>query len=186
MTDEAYVGDSLIIAAAGLARTAHAGQVRRWSGAPYIRHPARVAGRTTLLPWANPVLVAVAWLHDVAEDTDVGLEDIRARLRSDAVVDGVAWLTDQFTKELHPSLNRRERKKRELDRLSQAPIHLRAVKLLDRIDNLGEQDPTDDFARTYVVESEALGLRLGSDLPDLLGELMGEVARLRSLAGGGR
>lgn len=57
--------DPLVVAARLLATQAHAGQVDK-AGRDYIDHPARVASR--LLETNDPVLIAVAWLHDVLED----------------------------------------------------------------------------------------------------------------------
>lgn len=61
--------------AKNIAERAHAGQVDK-QGEPYIGHPARVAGR--LIDNKQPEwLVAVAWLHDVLEDTDIRLPSLR-------------------------------------------------------------------------------------------------------------
>jgi len=54
-----------------VARAAHVGQVDK-AGKPYITHPARVAGRVR----GNAELEAVAWLHDVVEDTPITLSDL--------------------------------------------------------------------------------------------------------------
>lgn len=82
------IGPQLVEAAEALARAAHDGQVDK-AGAPYAAHPARVAARVA----ADPVAAAVAWLHDVVEDTGVDI----ARLRRDgfpaAVLDAVLLLT---------------------------------------------------------------------------------------------
>ncbi len=61
------------IEAEALARRAHEGQTDK-SGRPYIGHPARVAARVH----GDELLEAVAWLHDVVEDTDVTLADLEA------------------------------------------------------------------------------------------------------------
>lgn len=54
-----------------IAYDAHHGQKDR-SGVPYIFHPARVAASFT-----NEAEACVAWLHDVVEDTDLTIQDIR-------------------------------------------------------------------------------------------------------------
>lgn len=54
-----------------IAQRAHAGQ-RDKNGAPYIAHPERVAARVA----GDDTLEAIAWLHDVVEDTDVSLADL--------------------------------------------------------------------------------------------------------------
>lgn len=60
--------------AEAMARTAHAGQVDK-AGQPYITHPARVANRVA----GDEHAVAVAWLHDVVEDTPVTLTELAAQ-----------------------------------------------------------------------------------------------------------
>ncbi|MGW0021948.1 HD domain-containing protein [Rhodococcus sp. NPDC003382] len=62
---------SITRAAQRIATVAHAGQVDR-AGRPYITHPARVAARVA----GDDHAVAVAWLHDVVEDTTVTLADL--------------------------------------------------------------------------------------------------------------
>ena len=73
--------------ARAIAEKAHAGQVDR-CGAPYIDHPAHVASRVQ-----GDAAKAVAWLHDVVEDTDVTLDDLREAGLSEEVVAGVAAMT---------------------------------------------------------------------------------------------
>lgn len=75
--------DRINTRAEAIARAAHSGQVDK-SGQPYIEHPARVAARVQ----GDELLEAIAWLHDVIEDTDVQLADLRAEF-PDAVVDAV-------------------------------------------------------------------------------------------------
>ena len=53
--------------AAAIATKAHKGQTR-WGGEPYITHPARVA-RSLIKDGFDEEYIAVAWLHDVIEDT---------------------------------------------------------------------------------------------------------------------
>lgn len=59
-----------------IAETAHAGQDDK-SGTAYISHPHRVATRLTAQR-AGEEAVALAWLHDVVEDTSLTLEDVAA------------------------------------------------------------------------------------------------------------
>ena len=70
-----------------LAYDAHHGQLDR-SGVPYIFHPARVASGFT-----NEAEACVAWLHDVVEDTDVSLEDIRLAGFGCVICDALRLLT---------------------------------------------------------------------------------------------
>lgn len=74
--------------AEALARAAHEGQVDK-SGAPYATHPERVAARVS----EDDELVAIAWLHDVVEDTPITLDDLRGREFPESVVAAVDALT---------------------------------------------------------------------------------------------
>lgn len=183
------VGESLILAASRLANELHRGQVREVTGDPYIRHPARVASRVSLFTIeeygldADEELVAAAWLHDSREDTPITYEEILKRFGK-RVADTVEGLTNQFTSKKHPDMKRAVRKARELERLEAQPIHVRAIKLVDRHDNLRDIDATKDFAQVYAGESDPL-IRLGrqsfvkADLPRLADELYVELKSLR-------
>lgn len=84
---------NVIARAAQVARYAHAGQVDK-SGSDYVSHPERVAGNVrTLYPDASDEAVAVAWLHDVAEDTDVDCAELLRIGFSETVVTGVDAMT---------------------------------------------------------------------------------------------
>ena len=76
-----------------LAAEAHKEQ-RRKTGEPYIIHPIAVARIVAeeLELGANPVIAA--FLHDVVEDTDYTIEDIRERFGED-----VAFLVGVVTKQ---------------------------------------------------------------------------------------
>ena len=81
MIEEAYL----------LAKKQHEGQTRR-SGEPYIQHPIEVAYICAQLQ-AGPATIASALLHDVVEDTDITIEDIRSKFG-----DEVAKIVDSLTK----------------------------------------------------------------------------------------
>ena len=70
-----------------LARTAHAGQVDKL-GAPYLYHPLAVMQRVS---GTDAKIVAV--LHDVVEDTEVTLNDLRSRGFSEEIVEAVDAVT---------------------------------------------------------------------------------------------
>ncbi len=161
----------MIIDAARFAKQCHAGQVRKYSGRPYITHPIRVAGRVATHPLATEPLVAAAFLHDVVEDCDVPLSAIETRF-GPTVVSYVDQLTNPTWEDGIP---RSERKRRDRDRIATISNECKMVKLIDRIDNLHEIDLTSDFARLYANESLLLlEVLLGID-----GELESE---LRSIA----
>ncbi len=82
---------TLIERAYTLAEAAHKNQ-QRSSGEPYITHPLAVAGILAETKLDAPT-IAAALLHDVAEDTQVTLDDIRAQFGAE-----IASLVDAVTK----------------------------------------------------------------------------------------
>lgn len=74
-----------------LASTQHKDQRRR-SGEPYIQHPIEVAYICAQLQ-SGPATIAAALLHDVVEDTDTTIDEIKDRFG-----DEVAKIVDSLTK----------------------------------------------------------------------------------------
>ncbi|MBD5240350.1 MAG: bifunctional (p)ppGpp synthetase/guanosine-3',5'-bis(diphosphate) 3'-pyrophosphohydrolase [Bacteroidales bacterium] len=74
------------------AKNAHAG-VRRRSGEPYILHPIAVARIASQEIGLGSTSICAALLHDVVEDTDYTVEDIRAQFG-----DKIAQLVEGLTK----------------------------------------------------------------------------------------
>lgn len=70
---------------------AHKDQVDK-GGIPYVYHPFHVAEQMT-----TEETVAVALLHDVIEDTNLTLDDIRAQGFPDNVIEALALLTHDDT-----------------------------------------------------------------------------------------
>ena len=75
------------------AHEVHEGQTRK-SGEPYVDHPVSAAAYLAELSLDSTTIIA-ALLHDVVEDTDTSVDDIRARFGEDVarLVDGVTKLT---------------------------------------------------------------------------------------------
>ena len=73
--------------ARAIAEKAHADQVDK-AGAPYIGHPAHVAASVE-----GDKAKAVAWLHDVVEDTSTTFDDLRAAGVDDEVLVALELLT---------------------------------------------------------------------------------------------
>ena len=73
-----------------IAAKAHAGQVDK-GGNPYIMHPLRVM--VIFCGDSDETTKICAVLHDVVEDTDVTLEDLRAEGFSDEVITALDCLT---------------------------------------------------------------------------------------------
>lgn len=121
-----------IRAAFELAREAHAPQKRK-TGEPYIFHPIAVANIAAeeLMLGANPVIAC--FLHDVVEDTDYTIDDIRERFGED-----VAFLVRVVTKKpTHDyELSKQLDNYRQLLNSMQYDIRAILVKLADRLHNM--------------------------------------------------
>lgn len=145
----------LIYRAIQFAKDAHKSQVRKYNGRPYIEHPMRVAGIVSILDEANVNMICSAWLHDVVEDCNVKSDIIFYRFNP-YVERIVLDLSNEYTKKKYPNLKRNERKRRECERLSYIVKPAKIIKLADRIDNLRDIPPGEQFKIKYVEESKLL------------------------------
>lgn len=73
--------------AQSIAAAAHKGQVDK-AGKPYIEHPAHVAASVQ-----GDAAKAVAWLHDVVEDTPLTFADLREKGVAPEVIEALKLLT---------------------------------------------------------------------------------------------
>ena len=87
----------LIYKAFEFANNAHAG-VKRKSGEPYIIHPIAVAKIVSSEIGLGKTSIIASFLHDVVEDTDYTLEDIKNLFGEKVVkiVDGLTKLTGEM------------------------------------------------------------------------------------------
>lgn len=133
LDDEKQYDLSKIISAYEFAAKAHANQVRS-SGEPYITHPLAVSFILLELGMDTDTICA-AMLHDVVEDTDITLEEIKKGFGQDVamLVDGVTKLgkIPLFTKEEQQAENVRK----ILLAMSQ-DIRVIIIKLCDRLHNM--------------------------------------------------
>lgn len=171
---------SLLIKASLLAAQAHRGQVRKGDrGIPYFTHLASVAQRVASLPGATEEMVAVAFLHDILEDTDFTYPDLVREFPS-PIPEYVQLLT-QVRKT--PGVNRAGREKINCERLAQAPVEVRRIKLCDRIDNLQEPgNLTPDFLLVFLEESKRLAEALRGSDAALEAELQAAIASAEAFA----
>ena len=133
---EAYLAPeqvSFVRKAYELAFEAHKAQVRK-SGEPYIIHPIGVVGILASLQMDDKTLAA-AFLHDVVEDTDYTLDDIKERF---GVV--VANLVDGVTKlgkiEYISKEDRQIENYRKMFLAMARDIRVVLIKLADRLHNM--------------------------------------------------
>ena len=119
---------------------AHRNQKRKYTGNPYTDHLAEVAGITASVILDEHV-IAIAWLHDVIEDIDIGENDLSIEF-GPMVSSGVAWLSDL------EKGNRKERKELSRIRLSNSPPYIQTIKCADLISNTSSIVEHDhDFAK---------------------------------------
>lgn len=152
----------------------HGDQQRKYSGERYIVHPVRVmeiCRQYTL----NHIILAAALLHDVLEDTKVNklkmsqfLVTIMTPEDAASVIKLVSALTDVYTKEKFPLLNRKHRRYKESERLQSIPGDAQTIKYADIIDNtidFTQNDP--DFATVYLRECFNILRKMTKGNPEL-------------------
>ena len=119
----------LVRAALEQARSDHEGQVRNGSGGmPYIEHPIRVAALLDEHGYGEEVLAA-ALLHDVVEDSDTTLDELREKF-GDVVAGLVGSMTDDESIDDY-----RQRKAEHRERLAAAPAEALAIYGADKLTN---------------------------------------------------
>ena len=104
-----------VLDACAFATRMHGNQRRKYTGEPYVLHCLEVA-RMVAEIGGTPTMIVAALLHDVVEDTEASIQDVRARFGED-IAQGVAWLTDVSRPE---DGNRAVRKAMDRDHLAQA------------------------------------------------------------------
>ena len=120
----------------------HDGQSRR-SGEPYIEHPVSAAKYLADLSLDAPT-IAAALLHDVVEDCDVTVDDLRREFGDDVarLVDGVTKLTklDSLAsddRDVHrPADDRQAESLRKMLVAMAEDIRVVLIKLADRLHNM--------------------------------------------------
>lgn len=127
-------------------------QKRKYTGEPYITHPAAVVELVSGVPHTEAMLCA-AWLHDTVEDCGISLDEIERVFGFE-----VASLVEQLTDVSKPSDgNRAARKTIDREHTAKATPEAKTIKLADLIDNtrsIVEHDTS--FARVYLQEKRLL------------------------------
>ena len=116
----------------------HKGQIRKYTGEPYIEHPEAVA-ELVREAGLSDIAITAAILHDTVEDTGATMEDVE-ELFGEKVAEYVWYLTK-------PPVfvgDRATRKEHDRNRLSIAPEEVRLIKFYDVYHNassIKEHDP---------------------------------------------
>ena len=139
---EKQMDTSLLDRAIRFAVDAHSGVERRGKGFPYIVHPMEAMSIAATMT-ADQEILAAAALHDVVEDTEVTLDDIRSQFG-----DRVALLVDTESDRFEDGMDWLSRKEESLRRLKEASRDEKIVAMGDKLSNMRA------IARDYTSEGE--------------------------------
>jgi (p)ppGpp synthase/HD superfamily hydrolase len=140
----------------------HGNQVRKYTGEPYYEHCLEVAISVSRY---LADCFEVALCHDLFEDTDCDFDALHKELVSIGydnntaygICSGVTELTDKYTKEDYPYLNRAKRKSNEAKRLATISAKSQSIKYADLISNTKSIVENDlRFAKTYLIEKQEI------------------------------
>lgn len=130
----------------------HFGQVRKYTGEPYVNHPAAVVEIVRSVAHTEAMLAA-AWLHDTVEDTDTTLQEVMELFGIE-----VGAFVEMLTDVSRPADgNRAFRKCIDCEHTAKAMPPAKTIKLADLIDNsysIIKCDPP--FAKVYLKEKALL------------------------------
>lgn len=144
---------NIIIEAARFATFHHNGTLRKYTGKPYISHPARVAGLVSwLYPAVTEEMVAAAWLHDTIEDCEEVSKQVITDKFGTKITELVWELTNNSKWILSPNDSRAERKEWDIRRVSGISPEAKIIKVADRVDNLRECPVDVEEGRQFMVE----------------------------------
>ena len=134
------------------ATKAHEGQIRKYTGEPYIVHPLAVMEIVKTVDHTVEMLMA-AVLHDTVEDCDVTIQDIDREFGP-----VVAQLVDELTDVSKPEDgNRAFRKGLDREHSAQASAQGQTIKIADLLDNTKSITEHDEhFAKVYMKEKALL------------------------------
>lgn len=138
-----------IFRAFNLAKRMHSG-TRRKSGEPYIFHPLSVALIAVQEIGLGPIAIVCALLHDVVEDTEVTLDDIRTIFgpRVAVIVDGVTKIEDVMLMQHSESKQAENYRKILLSMCNDAYVIF--LKLCDRLHNMRTLDSMKDTKKLAI------------------------------------
>lgn len=124
------IDTSLLDRAILFAVKAHSGTERKGKGFPYIVHPMEAMAIVATMTSDQEMLAAAA-LHDVVEDTEVTLDEIR-----NLFGERVARLVDTESDHFAEGVDWRTRKEESLKRLAAASREEKIVAMGDKLSNM--------------------------------------------------
>lgn len=145
---EKKIDTSFLDRALAFAIKAHSGVERRGKGFPYIVHPLEAVAIVASIT-ADQELLAAAALHDVVEDTEYTVEDIRKNF-GDRVANLVSVESDLVVEGKSESESWVERKQFAINRLSKLDRDGKIVSIGDKLSN----------ARAMLQDYETMGEEL--------------------------
>jgi len=138
-----------------IAETAHGAldQKRKYTGRPYIVHPAEVVEILMSVGITDENILSAAWLHDVVEDTGITLKFILEHIDYK-----VAALVDMVTDISEPEDGNRETRKRiDREHYLTADYGGKSIKLSDCLSNGRDIEKNDrNFSIVYFKEIKLL------------------------------
>lgn len=145
---EKKIDTSFLDKAINFAVKAHSGVERRGKGFPYVVHPMEAMAIVATFTNDQEMLSAAA-LHDVVEDTNYSVDDIRKEF-GDRVANLVASESDLVVDNKSESDSWKERKKFAIDRLKNLDRDAKIVAIGDKLSN----------ARAMLQDYETMGEEL--------------------------
>lgn len=125
---------NLLDRAIPFAVNAHRGQLRKGTDIPYILHPLEAAAIVATMSTSDEILAA-AVLHDVVEDTDTTVEQVR-ELFGERVAKLVASESENKRENLSAQSTWKLRKQETLEHLKTASTDVKMIALGDKLSNL--------------------------------------------------
>ncbi|MBK5219661.1 MAG: HD domain-containing protein [Thermoleophilia bacterium] len=160
----------LVRTALAAATEAHAGQIRNGaSGIPYIEHPVAVAELLAEHGWPDEVLAA-ALLHDVVEDSDKGVADLRKQFGERVAGLVEALSDDESIEDWH------QRKTEHRGRVESAGGDALAIYGADKLTNVKA------LRRAWAEQGEAVADELKVPLDDKVDAWQADLEMLRKRA----
>lgn len=140
-------------------------QKRKYGDRRYYTHPLTVATLVHTLPDADEHMVAAACLHDIIED----VSPKNAYFSPDWLLNEfgndvyflVRDLTNEFTKDKYPEMNRNARKAEEAKRIATISDRAKAIKRADLYHNSTEISPDARFWQQWLKEKAELDALIG-------------------------